>query len=536
MTGVAQFDAIVIGAGVSGLYQLHKLRELGFSVRAYEAGGGVGGTWYWNRYPGCRFDSESWTYGYAFDPDLAQEWDWTEHFSPQPETERYLNFVADRLDLRRDIVLSTRISAAHWQDDRACWRVTTDGGDQAECRFLVTALGALSTPVMPAIAGIDRFAGETYHTARWPQDPVDFRGKRVAVIGTGATGVQLIQEVAKTADHLTVFQRTANWCVPLHNSRITTEEQAAIKADLPGIIERCKTTFGQFIHDSDRRNAVDLSPEEREAVWQELYDAPGFALWMANFRDVLIDAEANRLLSDWVAAKIRARVHDPAVADLLIPTDHGFGMRRVPMETGYYEVYNQPNVGLVDLRATPIETITETGIRTTAEDFGFDMILFATGFDAVTGAFDKIDFRGVGGVPLREVWAEGPWLYLGLAIPGFPNLFTLVGPHNAATFCNMPRCIEQNVDWVADLLVMMRRRGDRTVEAQPDAADAWKEHVLLSGSRMLFTQANSWFMGVNMNLAHRQERVFMLYAAGMPRFRDRCDAVAADGYPGFTFA
>ncbi|MEZ5234383.1 MAG: NAD(P)/FAD-dependent oxidoreductase [Acidimicrobiales bacterium] len=530
----ATFDAIIIGAGVSGLYQLHRLRGLGLSVRVFEAGGDVGGTWYWNRYPGCRFDSESYSYGYSWDDELLQEWSWSEHFAPQPETLRYLQHVADRFDLRRDIRFDSRVAACRFDEGDDRWTVELQDGTTARATFLVTAIGALSVPAMPNIEGRDSFEGPAHHTGSWPHEPVDFTGKRVAVIGTGATGVQVIQEVAKSAASLTVYQRTPNWCAPLHNSPIDDATQATIKATYPEIFEQCRKTFGQFLHDADRRNALEVSDEERLELWERLYAEPGFGIWMANFRDVLVDERANRLLSDFIADKIRQRVHDPAIADKLIPRDHGFGTRRVPLETRYYEVYNQDNVTLVDLRETPIERITPTGIRTTDGEREVDLIIFATGFDAVTGAFERIGFQGCGGVTLREAWAEGPWTYLGLQIPGFPNLFTLVGPHNSATFCNIPRCIEQNVEWVSDLVAHARAEGITRIEATAEAADEWTAHVHQASDRMLFSKINSWFTGVNSNIAGHQQRRVLLYAGGAPNHRKRCDEVAAAGYRGFV--
>jgi cation diffusion facilitator CzcD-associated flavoprotein CzcO len=528
------YDAIVIGAGISGLYQLHRLRQLGLTVRVLEAGGGLGGTWYWNRYPGARFDSESYSYGYSFSPELLQEWEWSEHFSAQPETLRYLQRVADKFDLRRDIAFDSRVTSAAYDAAENCWEIALADGRRARARFLITALGPLSAPTMPNIPGVDSFRGEAWHTGQWPHRPVDFAGKRVAVIGTGATGVQVIQEVAKTATHLTVFQRTPNWCAPLRNSRIDAATQARIKASYPEIFARCRASHGCFIHDSDPRKAMEVSAEEREAFYEKLYGEPGFGIWMGNFRDVLVNAEANRTLSDFVARKIRARVKDPAAAEKLVPKDHGFGTRRVPLETGYYEVYNQDNVRLVDLRETPIERITPAGITTSAGELAFDMIIYATGFDAITGAFDRIDIRGLGGQRLKDKWADGPKTYLGLQIAGFPNLLTLVGPHNAATFCNIPRCIEQNVDWVTDLLRYMRERNYTRVEPSAEAERAWTEHVHELASRMLFTKVDSWFMGINSNLPGKQKRTFLLYSGGAPAYREKCDEVVAKGYEGFV--
>ncbi|HNL24848.1 MAG TPA: NAD(P)/FAD-dependent oxidoreductase, partial [Pseudomonadales bacterium] len=437
-----QYDAIIIGAGIAGMYQLIKLRELGCSVRVFETGDGVGGTWYWNRYPGARFDSESYSYGYSFSEELLQEWEWSEHFSPQSETLRYLNHVADKFDLRRDIQFNTRVTAAHYSEADSCWTVTTDTGTQARARFLITAVGPLSAATLPAIEGIDSFKGESCHTANWPHHEVDFTGKRVAVIGTGATGVQVIQEVAKSAKQLTVFQRRPNWCTPLNNRPITPEEQRQIKASYPQIFQQCRETNGCFLHKSDPRSALEVSPEEREAFFEHLYQQPGFAIWIGNFMDILMTPEANRTISDFIAKKIRQRVKDPKTAEKLIPTDHGFGTRRVPQETHYYEVYNQPNVELVSLIETPIERITPQGIKTSDREREFDIIIYATGFDAITGALDRIDIRGVNGLKLKDKWQDGPRTYLGLQSVGFPNLFTLVGPHNTATLCNIPRCIE----------------------------------------------------------------------------------------------
>src|SRR5262245_6783859 len=504
-------DVIVFGAGLSGMYQLHRLRGLGVAVRVFEAGDGVGGTWYWNRYPGARFDSESWTYGYSFSEDLLREWEWSEHFPAQPETLRYCNFLADKLDLRRDISFNSRIAAATYDDDARAWEILTTDGRRARARFLITAIGPLSVPTMPTIPGVETFRGEAFHTGNWPHHPVSFAGKRVAVIGTGATGVQAITEIAKTVGHLTVFQRSPNWCAPLHNSPIDAATQRRIKATYPEIFARCRDSFGCFIHDADRRNALEVSPEVRTAFYEKLYREPGFGIWMGNFRDILIDRDANATVTEFMRRKIRERVKDPVLADALTPKSHGFGTRRVPLESGYYEVFNQPNVRLVDLRATPIERITPTGIRTSDAEYPFDLIVYATGFDAITGAFDRIDIRGVGGRTLKDTWADGPRTYLGLQIAGFPNLFTLIGPHNAATFCNMPRCIEQNVDWVTALLQYMRTHGYRRAEASEEAEATWTAHVHESAARMLFTQIDSWMTGINRNVPARRDRTVMVY-------------------------
>ena len=434
------YDVIVIGAGISGLYQLHTLRQQGFKVRVFESGTGVGGTWYWNRYPGARFDSESYSYGYSFSQELLDEWDWTEHFSPQPQTLKYLEHVADKFDLRRDIQFNARVAAAHWREATRDWHVTLEDGSEHVARWLVTAVGPLSAPTMPAIPGIDSYTGQSCHTARWPKEPVSFEGKRVAVIGTGATGVQTIQEVAKTAGTLTVFQRTPNWCAPLHNGPISRQEMAEIRKGYPEMFARCRETFACFLHTADPRGTFEVTPEEREAFFEKLYAEKGFGIWQGNFRDILMDKAANATLSDFVARKIRQRVKNQQTAEKLIPKNHGFGTRRVPLETRYYEVYNQPNVTLVDITETPIERITPSGLKTSAKDYDFDIIIYATGFDAITGSFDRIDFRGVDGRRLKDAWAGGPQTYLGVMVEGFPNMMMLMGPHTALG--NIPRSID----------------------------------------------------------------------------------------------
>ena len=527
-------DAIIIGAGISGLYQLHRLRELGMRARVFEAGTGVGGTWYWNRYPGARFDSESYSYGYSFSRELLDEWDWSEHFAAQPETLRYLNHVADKFDLRRDIRFGSRVSAAHWQEAARCWDVALEDGSRHTARFLITAIGPLSAPTLPRIEGIATFGGQSCHTARWPHAAVNFAGKRVAVIGTGATGVQTIQEVAKTAGHLTVFQRTPNWCAPLHNGRIDAAEMARIRAGYPAMFKRCQETFACFLHTPDPRGTFEVSPEQREAFWEKLYAERGFGIWQGNFRDILTDPRANDAISDFVARKIRARVKDQAVAETLIPKNHGFGTRRVPLETRYYEVYNQPNVALVDIVATPIERITPTGIRTSDADHRFDIIIYATGFDAITGSFDRIDLRGVGGQTLKARWANGPQTFLGVQVEGFPNMMMLMGPHTALG--NIPRSIKYNVDWVTRLIAAMRARDLTRVEATPDGVADWTGHVRSLGVGLLSNEVNSWMTGINTNVEGRQTRVIARYSGSAPAYRARCDEVAATGYQELALA
>jgi cation diffusion facilitator CzcD-associated flavoprotein CzcO len=533
---VPTHDAIIIGAGIAGMYQLYRLRELGLSVRVFETGTGVGGTWYWNRYPGARFDSESYTYGYAFDERLLQEWNWSEHFSAQPETLRYLNHVADRFDLRRHIQFNSHVAEASFDEAKREWEVRLDSGERQRSRFLITCIGPLSADTLPRIPGVQEFKGQSFHTYRWPHEPVDFAGKRVAVIGTGATGVQVIQTIAPLVGQLTVFQRTPNWCTPLHNRPITEEEQARIKANYPAMFELLRTTPGCYIHDTDPRGTFEVTEEEREAFWEKLYGEPGFGIWMANFRDVLTDPKANALFSDFVARKIRQRVKDPATAEKLIPKCHGFGTRRVPQETRYYEAFNLPHVRLVDTRETPIERITGTGIRTSDAEYAFDMIIYATGFDAITGAFDRIEVRGTGGERLKDHWKDGPKTYLGLMSAGFPNMLTIVGPHNASTRCNIPRCIEQNVDWVTDLLRHATERGITRVEATPEAEAEWSRHIEELAAGMLYTQIDSWATGINRNVEGKDVRRILQYQGGAPQYRARCEAVAAQGYAGMTLS
>jgi len=531
-----QYDVIIIGAGVSGMYQLHKLRELGMSVKVFETGTGVGGTWYWNKYPGCRFDSESESYGYSWSDEVLQEWNWTEHYAPQPETERYLNFVADKFNLRKDIQFESRVAKATWDEAANQWDIELEDGSTASAQFLISATGPLNAHQLPRIDGIDSFKGDWAHTARYPKNGFggrgnDFSGKRVGVIGTGATGVQVIQEVAKTADELYVFQMAPEWCAPLHNSPITDKEMADIKANYKKLFAFCGETFGQFAHQFEESSIFDVSDEEREATFERLYGEPGFGIWLGNYAEILSDPKANAMITEFIAKKTRGRVNDPKVAENLIPKNHGFGTRRVPLETKYFECYNQDNVKLVSLPETPIERITPTGIKCSDQEYELDIIIYATGFEGVMGSLNRIDITGKNGQKLKEKWVNGPRTLLGLQPVGFPNLLTLVGPHNGATFCNIPRCIEQNVEWATDLLVHMRDNNLKQFEPTLEAEDAWTEHVNESAEMTLFPTADSWFMGVNIN--GNQKRTFMLYAGGMPTYRAKCDEVAAKGYEGF---
>ena len=527
-TTIPDFDAIIIGAGLSGLYQLYRLREQGLRVRVFEAGTDVGGTWYWNRYPGARFDSESYSYGYSFSKELLQDWEWSEHFAGQPETLRYINYVADKFDLRRDIQFRSRVTAATYDEDTRSWTTTLEDGSRFSSRFLITAIGPLSTPTLPKIEGRDDFKGASFHTARWPKEPVDFAGKRVAVIGTGATGIQTIQTIASQVGHLTVFQRTANWAAPLHNGKIDAETQAKIKAGYPEMFARCRETFACFIHTTDPRGAFEVSDEEREANYERLYGERGFGIWIGNFKDILIDRKANATISDFVARKIRERVKNQATAEKLIPKNHGFGTRRLPLETFYYEVYNQDNVELVDIKETPIECITPRGIKTSDREYEFDIIIYATGFDAITGSFDKIDFRGAGGARLKDKWKRGPETYLGIMVHEFPNMLMLMGPHTALG--NIPRSIEYSVDWVTGLITFATKRGLTRLEATPEGVQSWTDHVKALGEGMLSNEVDSWMTGINSNVEGKQTRIVARYSGSAPEYRARCDAVAAKGY------
>ena len=529
-----QYEAIVVGAGVCGIYQLYRLVELGVSATVLESGADVGGTWFWNRYPGARFDSESISYGYSFSEELLQEWDWKERFSGQPENLRYLNHVVDKFDLRRHMQFGCTVGSARFDDDATLWRLHLDDGRDLTCRFFIPAIGLLSAATLPRYEGIDSFEGRSFHTYNWPDEPVDLAAQRVAVIGTGATGVQVIGEIADKVGDLTVFQRRPNWCAPLHNGEITPEEMEDIKARYDEIFALCARTPGGFIHEPDRRPFYEVPPEERLAKWEKLYREPGFGIWLANFRDIFMDEEANAEFSEFIADKIRSRVNDPVVAEKLIPKDHGFGVQRVPMETRYYEAYNRDNVHLVDLQETPIERITPTGIRTSERDYEFDIIVYATGFDAVTGSYDRMDIRGVGGRSLRDKWADGPMTYFGMQVSGFPNMIMPTGPQSGSASTNFPRGIELGVNWGTDLLVHMWKSGYIREEATPEAEAEWGAHVARLYGIMLMRKAQGWFTGYNSNVdGHERGRIrYLVYNGGTPKFRAKITEAAEDGYRG----
>ena len=528
-----QHEAIIIGAGVAGIYQMYRLQELGIDATVLEAADGPGGTWYWNRYPGARFDSESYSYGYSFSKELLQEWEWSEHFAGQPETLRYLNHVVDKFDLRRHMQFGCKVAGASFDEDRSFWTVHLEDGREITGRFLLTAIGMLSAATLPRIEGVESFEGEAWHTYYWPHDPVELAGKRVAVIGTGATGVQVISEIADKVGDLTVFQRRPNWCAPLHNAPIDEATMAEIKDSYDEIFELCKQTPGGFIHGPDPRKFRDVPEEERFALWEQIYASPGFSVWFSNFIDVGINEEANAEYSEFIANKIRERVHDPLTAEKLIPKDHGFGTRRVPLETHYYEAYNRDNVHLIDINETPIERITPSGVQTSYQEFEFDLIIYATGFDAITGAFDRINFTGAGGVALRDKWSDGPDTFLGMQTSGFPNLLMLTGPQGGSVSTNFPRGIETSVDWITDLVCYMRDHGYRRVESREAAELEWLQHVQEMYQFQLMSKVKSWFTGYNSNVDGHDTIRYQIYPGGAPRYRQRLEEVAANGYEGF---
>jgi cation diffusion facilitator CzcD-associated flavoprotein CzcO len=523
---VKQYDAIVIGAGVSGLYQLHCLKQLGLDVRLFEDGHGIGGTWYWNRYPGCRFDSESETYGYSFSKELLQEWDWREHFSAQPDTERYLNFVADKFKLRDNIQLSSRVTSAVFDEKTSTWEVTINDKEKARAQFLIAAVGILSARFTPDFPGIDSFKGLSLHTGTWPKEPVDLKGKQVAVIGTGPTAVQLITEIAKEVGHLTVFQRTPNYCAPLRNGLVSPETQSKWKKSYDEIHKQIHGSSFGFRHEFDSRSVFEVNREGRLARYEELWQQAGFSKWLSNFHDIGTDLKANEDFAEFVRDKIRARVKDPIVAEKLVPKDHPFGAKRIPLESGYYEVYNQPNVELVSVRETPIERITAKGIRTSDKEREFDVIIYATGFDAITGPLTRIDIRGEQGKTIKETWASGPRTNLGIQVAGFPNLFIAA----SSAFCNYPVCAEMVVEWIRDCIAYLRGKGYKRIAPTPEAEEAWIDHAAALADRTLLTSTKSWFMGTNIP---GKKPVLLLYANSAPNYRKECADVAANGYQGF---
>jgi cation diffusion facilitator CzcD-associated flavoprotein CzcO len=529
------YEVIVLGAGVSGIYQIKRLTDLGVRATVLDANGGVGGNWYNNRYPGARFDSESYTYGYSFSKELLNEWHWSERFSPQPETLRYLNYVADKFDLRKHMQFNCRIEAMHFDETSDTWRLQLSDGRSLTTRVVITGIGPLSTPTLPRIPGMDKFKGISFHTNDWPHEPLDLTGKRVAIIGTGATAIQIITEVAKQAKHLTVFQRRANWAAALNNGPISDQEMAAIRARYDEIFEACSRSPAAFEHEPDKRSFYSVPPEERRAFYDYLYDQPGFGIWLSNFPEIFMDEHANAEISAYIAERIRKRVNDPAIAELLIPKDHGFGVQRLPLETKYFETYNRDNVELISTKATPIERITETGLCTTDREFEFDVIVYATGFDAFTGAYDRIDIRGLNGAKLRDKWAKGPITYLGMMVSGFPNMIMLGGPQTAAA--NFPRGSEVAIDWVTPLLEHMWKHEYTRFNVSEASEQAWFEAVKASYNGLLLNKAQSWITGYNSNLdGHEYGHTrYNIFATGGAEYTKHLQAAAANDYQGIKF-
>jgi cyclohexanone monooxygenase len=529
-TGTETLDVVVIGAGMAGLYMLHRLRGLGLSAVAFEAGKDVGGTWYWNRYPGARVDIESQEYSYSFSEELEREWRWTERYAAQPEILAYLSHVADRFDLRRDIRFETRVGALRWDEETQLWSVSTDRCPPVRARFVVSATGCLSVPNEPIFPGQESFEGPTYHTGRWPHEGVDFTGKRVAVIGTGSSAIQSIPQIARQASEVVVFQRTPNYSVPAHNGPLDPAVREGWLANRETNRELQRVSRGGFLFSNpSEKRATLISDGERRAAFEERWAQGGFAVGAA-FADLLVDPRANRAIADFAAGKIREIVKDPRTADRLTPRHYPFGAKRLCVDTGYYETFNQPNVRLVDLRETPLERITSKGLRTTDATFEVDAIVFATGFDAMTGALSRIEITGRGGLTLKQAWQEGPKSYLGLMVAGFPNLLTITGPGSPSVLANMVVAIEQHVDWICGLLATMRLLGLTSVEAKREAQDEWVEHVNERASKTLFQLADSWYLGANVP---GKPRVFMPYIGGMGAYRALCAAIAENGYLGF---
>ena len=531
-TTQTQYDAIVVGAGFGGMYALHRLRKLGYRVRVLEAADGVGGTWYWNRYPGARCDVESLEYSYSFDNELQQDWEWPERFSAQADIEKYANHVADRFDLRKDIEFNTRIESAEFDNETAQWTIRAVGGNTYTAKYLVLAVGNLSLPRVPNFKGLEQFKGRWFHTGQWPKETVDFTGRTVGIIGTGSSGIQTIPMVAKQAKHLYVFQRTANYSVPAINRPLTPEAAKAHKAQYEKWREEAKKTpFGIAGHPPPEKFAAEDTFENRQRLFEQKWNTGGNISFLYAYKDLLTDEKANAMACEFVHDKIRATVKDPKVAELLIPNDHPIGTKRLCLDTGYFETYNQDNVTLVNVRQSPIEEITAHGLRTAEGEYKLDDLIFATGYDAMTGAILDIDIRVKSGAALREVWKDGPKTYLGVMVNGFPNMTIITGPGSPSVKTNMISAIEQHVDWIADLVKHMSDTHKAKFEAQADAQEKWVQHVNDVADTTLYPKANSWYVGANIP---GKPRVFMPYVAGLDKYRKICDDVASQGYQGIS--
>jgi cyclohexanone monooxygenase len=542
--GAQEVDAVIVGAGFAGLYQLFLLRELGLSIRVFEAGDGVGGTWYWNRYPGARCDVQSLDYSYSFSEELQQEWEWSEKYATQPEILRYADHVADRFGLREHITFGTRVTSVRFDEAARVWTVRTsprpagpdrpgDGGETVTARFVIMATGCLSNAKGPEVPGIDDFQGPTYHTGHWPHEGVDFTGRRVAVIGTGSSGIQAIPLIAEQAAELAVFQRTANFSIPARNRPLDADEVRDIKSRYAEYRAEMRMTQAGFSGTPPTRSALEVSVAERQAAFEDGWRTGGLGGISRAFTDTGTSEVANEFVAEFIRTKIRTIVDDPETAEALSPRSHPYGTKRPCLDTGYYATFNQPHVTLVDLREEPIKEITERGIRTAARHHELDAIVFATGFDALTGSLTAIDIRGKGGRALTEKWAAGPRSYLGLVSAGFPNLFTVAGPLSPSVLSNMMVSIEQHVEWITDCIAHLRANGIAEIDATVEAEDGWVAHVAEAAAQTLFPKAASWYMGANVP---GKPRVFMPYVGGVGVYRETCAEVAADGYRGFTLS
>ncbi|MFZ5790188.1 MAG: flavin-containing monooxygenase [Pseudomonadota bacterium] len=524
-----QQDVLIVGAGFAGMYMLHRLRGLGLTAKVVEAGSGVGGTWYWNRYPGARCDVESMSYSYSFSDELQQEWVWPHRYAAQPDILRYANHVADRFDLRKDIVFDTRILTARFDEGGNRWLVDTDKGGRLRARYLVMATGCLSVPKIPDLPELQNFAGRVLHTASWPREGVDFSGKSVGIIGTGSSGVQSIPIIAQQARHLTVFQRTANFSIPAWNAPLPPEQEAAMKRNYGALREKSRNSYAGDYADEYYLSILKLTPEEREVQFEERWREGGFNFQYA-FADLMLSEEANELAAEFVRRKIRATVRDPRAAEMLCPKDHPLGTKRLCVDTNYYETFNRENVSLVDIKSDPIVAMTPDGLRTRNAQYRFDILVLATGFDAMTGALTGIDIRGRNGISLKEQWRHGAEAYLGLAVAGFPNMFVVTGPGSPSVLANMILACEQHVEWIGDLLEHAKEQGIDRIEADPRAQSEWAREVTASADRTLYPKANSWYMGANVP---GKPRVFMPYVDGFNVYSEVCGKIAATGYEGF---
>jgi cyclohexanone monooxygenase len=531
-TATRSIDAIIVGAGFSGLYMLHRLRGLGLSALVLEAGGDVGGTWYWNRYPGARCDIESMDYSYSFDEALQQEWQWMERFAAQPEILRYAEHVADRFELRRDIQFDTRVTAAHYMDQDRLWLIETDLGETFRARFCIMATGCLSVPNRPPIPGLDQFSGPIYQTGAWPHAEIDFSGQRVGVIGTGSSAIQSIPLIAEQADELMVFQRTPNYSVPAHNKPLAPEEERAIKEHYAEYRQANRESRVGYVVPVNRVSAMEFAPEAREREYEIRWQRGGLG-FTSTFNDLLISPESNETAAAFFRRKIREIVRDPVKAEMLTTMDYPLGTKRICVDTCYYETFNREHVTLVDLRQEPIVALTENSVQTASREFPLDSLVLATGFDAMTGALLRIDILGRGGTSLRDVWADGPRTYLGLTVAGFPNMFMITGPGSPSVISNMMVSIEQHVEWIADCLAAMRRRGLVSIEATDDAQAGWVAHVNEEGNSTLYPRSRSWYTGANIA---SKPRVFMPYVGGVGAYRNICQGVADKGYEGFALS